>query len=69
VRARAGYARRLAAIEQLSIGADPAAWSRAGFDVEGAATIVGTVRLEFGDGDGITGWRLVGAESDIDGLA
>jgi hypothetical protein len=36
--------------------------------VENDGTIAGAVRLEFGPGEGITGWRLTGAGSAIDGL-
>jgi hypothetical protein len=55
-------------IEQLTIGADPAAWRSAGFAVEGDATRAGGVNLRFTPGDGILGWRLNRDASEIDGL-
>jgi heliorhodopsin len=58
-----------AAIERLAIGADPGAWAQAGFTVVENRAIAGSVRLEFGEGDGILGWRLAGIEeTEIDGL-
>jgi hypothetical protein len=55
-------------IEQLTIGADPATWHRAGFAVEGDATRVGAVDLHFASGEGILGWRLGSGDAEIDGL-
>jgi hypothetical protein len=56
-------------IEQLTVGADPAAWERAGFAVEGSGTSVGSVSIHFAQGEGILGWRLTSADStEIDGL-
>jgi hypothetical protein len=56
-------------IEQISIGADPAAWARAGFAIEGNASRAGTVALHFEPGDGIVGWLLSSpAGGEIDGL-
>jgi hypothetical protein len=56
-------------IEQISIGADPAAWARAGFAIEGNASRAGTVALHFEPGEGIAGWRLSSPAADeIDGL-
>jgi hypothetical protein len=56
-------------IEQITIGADPAAWARAGFAIEGDASRVGTVGLQFAPGEGILGWRLSSPAADeIDGL-
>jgi hypothetical protein len=56
-------------IEQLTVGADPAAWDRAGFAVEGSGTSVGSVSIHFAEGEGILGWRLTSADStEIDGL-
>ena len=55
-------------IEQLTIGADSAAWRRAGFGVEGAETRAGGVNLHFAQGDGILGWRLSRDADEIDGL-
>jgi hypothetical protein len=56
-------------IEQLAIGADPAAWERAGFAVEGDGAWAGTVALLFQPGDGILGWRLGSDTGEIDGLS
>jgi hypothetical protein len=56
-------------IEQLAIGADPAAWKRAGFAVQGDAAWVGTVALLFQPGEGILGWRLDRDTGEIDGLS
>jgi hypothetical protein len=55
-------------LEQLTIGADHEAWSRAGFSVAGGGLLAGVVRIAFGDGEGITGWRLNGEEAEVDGL-
>jgi hypothetical protein len=56
-------------IEQLTIGADPAPWRRAGFAVDGRATAAGGVDLHFATGEGILGWRLEAAgEEEVDGL-
>jgi hypothetical protein len=56
-------------IEQLTIGADPAAWGRVGFAVDGHGTSVGSVGLHFDAGEGIVGWRLDRADvQEIDGL-
>ena len=56
-------------IEQITIGADPAAWARAGFAIEGNASRAGTVALHFEPGEGIVGWRLSSpAAAEIDGL-
>lgn len=57
-------------VTELTIAADPAAWSVAGFEVERGAAAVGSVRLAFvADGKGITGWLLHGLRSrDLDGL-
>jgi hypothetical protein len=56
-------------IEQISIGADPAAWARAGFAIEGNASRTGTVALHFEPGEGIVGWLLSSpAGGEIDGL-
>jgi hypothetical protein len=59
----------VAALDRITIGADPVAWARAGFAVEGAASRTGTVDLRFADGEGILGWRLgPGDPVEIDGL-
>jgi hypothetical protein len=55
-------------IEGLAVGADPAAWDRAGFAVEGEATRVGSVPIRFAAGEGILGWRLSASDAEIDGL-
>ena len=55
-------------LEQLSIGADPAAWSDTGFSVGEGGLRAGAVRIAFEDGDGLVGWRLTGDPSEIDGL-
>jgi hypothetical protein len=55
-------------IQQLTIGADPTAWNRAGFAVDGDGTKVGAVDLRFTSGDGILGWRLTSGQGEIDGL-
>lgn len=55
-------------VEQIAIGADPAAWGRAGFAMEGDATMVGSVSLRFAPGKGVIGWRLSGGADEIDGL-
>ena len=53
-------------IEQITIGADPAAWARAGFAIEGNASRAGTVGLQFASGEGILGWRLSSAAAERD---
>ena len=55
-------------VEQLTIGADPTAWKRVGFAIEGDMTRVGAVDLHFGTGEGILGWRLTSDVGEIDGL-
>jgi hypothetical protein len=56
-------------IERIAIGADPAAWTQAGFAVDGNAARVGAVQLDFAAGEGILGWRLDTADAEeIDGL-
>lgn len=56
-------------IEQLTIGADSRAWADAGFSVVEDESAAGTVRLRFGSGQGLSGWRLEGAPpAAIDGL-
>jgi hypothetical protein len=57
-----------AEIQQLIIGADPTAWKRAGFAIEGDATRVGAVDLHFASGEGILGWRLSSGDDEVDGL-
>ena len=55
-------------IQQLTIGADPAAWRTVGFAVDGDATRAGSVGLSFVPGEGILGWRLNRDAGEIDGL-
>jgi hypothetical protein len=56
-------------IEQITIGADPTAWNRAGFSVVGDAMKAGAVDLHFSSGEGILGWRLSsGDAAEVDGL-
>jgi hypothetical protein len=55
-------------IQQLTVGADPVAWKRAGFAIEGDAAKVGGVDLHFAGGEGILGWRLTSGQGEIDGL-
>jgi hypothetical protein len=55
-------------IEQLTLGANPGAWSDAGFAVGEAGAMAGTVRLDFGAGKGVLGWRLGETEEEVDDL-
>jgi hypothetical protein len=55
-------------IEQLTVGADPAPWREAGFEVADGGMVVGELQLAFGNGKGVLGWRLTGIEGEIDGL-
>jgi len=56
-------------IEQLTLGADPEAWSDAGFAVSDSGAMAGTVRLRFEPGKGILGWWLAAVgPAEIDGL-
>jgi hypothetical protein len=58
-----------AQLEQLTIGADSAAWSAAGFSVDHGELSAGSVRIGFSEGEGVLGWRLAGvAPDEIDGL-
>ncbi len=53
-------------IAELRLAADPRAWERAGFAVNGAGLIVGSVPIRLG---AVTGWTLAGiAAADLDGL-
>jgi hypothetical protein len=59
----------LARIDRLTIGAATDAWRRAGFAVGEHGTKVGDVRIDFGRGEGLQGWRLDGVDPlDVDGL-
>jgi hypothetical protein len=55
-------------LEQLTLGADPAAWGRAGFTVTDAGFRAGAVGIAFGGGEGILGWRLDRETAELDGL-
>jgi hypothetical protein len=55
-------------IQQLTVGADPVAWKRAGFAIDGGGTRIGAVDLHFASGEGILGWRLTSGQGEIDGL-
>jgi hypothetical protein len=55
-------------LEQLTLGADPAAWSDAGFTLADAGLRAGAVRIAFAEGKGVLGWRLDGETAEIDGL-
>jgi hypothetical protein len=54
-------------IERIAIGADPAAWSAAGFAIEDDSTRTGSVQLDLVAGEGILGWRLYPGAEEIDG--
>lgn len=59
----------MARIDLLKIGADPAAWARAGFAVDGDSARAGEVRIRFDSGEGLLGWRLADADAvEVDGL-
>ncbi len=59
-------------VDELFIAAVPAAWSAAGFDVNGDLCVTGTVRLRLegpGRGRGIVAWSIRGAATqELDGL-
>jgi hypothetical protein len=59
-------------LEELTVAADPAAWRRAGFELDGDLCVAGAVRVRLvgaGSGRGLTGWALSGAgAADMDGL-
>ena len=55
-------------IEQIAVGADPAAWRSAGFAIEGDAARAGEVGLRFAAGEGLIGWWLSRDTGEIDGL-
>ncbi len=62
----------LPALDELAIADAPETWAAAGFDVEGAECVVGSVRLCLegpGRGRGIVGWSLRGLDTlELDGL-
>lgn len=59
-------------LEELTVAADPEAWRRAGFELDGEVCVAGSVRIRLagaGAGRGLTGWALTGAgDTDLDGL-
>lgn len=55
-----------AAITELRLPGDPAAWGRVGFDVSGERLVVGSVPIRLG---AVFGWTLSGiGEPDLDGV-
>lgn len=53
----------------IALGDDPAAWSAAGFCVEGASLTLGSTTLVLlGTGGGFAGWALAGVDDPIDEL-
>lgn len=60
-------------IDELTVADEPGAWSQLGFDLDGDACVVGTVRIRLagtGSGSGLSGWSLRDAEgTELDGLA
>jgi hypothetical protein len=56
-------------IDELKLGDDPKAWEALGFSVEGDSCDLGSVRVRFQQGTGITGWSLRDLQSsELDGL-
>jgi catechol 2,3-dioxygenase-like lactoylglutathione lyase family enzyme len=59
-------------LEELTVAAEPEAWRRAGFELDGDSCVAGGVRIRLagaGAGRGLTGWALSGAgDADLDGL-
>ena len=55
---------------ELTVAADPEAWRRAGFDVDGEDCVAGAVRIRLTSaGRGLVTWSLSGLEgADLDGL-
>ena len=52
-------------LTEIVAAADPAAWSAAGFSVDGAKAVVGDVSIEFVEGDGgIVDWTLADQAAD-----
>ncbi|HET9692218.1 MAG TPA: hypothetical protein VFP61_13785 [Acidimicrobiales bacterium] len=60
----------MALLAALAVADDPTVWATLGFAVapDGTVTVGGTVVALGAPGTGLTGWRLAGAPSDIDGL-
>jgi hypothetical protein len=60
------------ALEEITVAADPGAWRRAGFDLDGDAVAAGAVRIRLAGADvgrGLTSWSLAGLEgAALDGL-
>ena len=61
-----------AVLEELTVAADPAAWRRAGFEVDGHTCVAGPVRIRLAGADagrGLISWSLRGLNgSELDGL-
>jgi hypothetical protein len=59
-------------LEQLTVAADPEAWRRAGFELDGEVCVAGSIPLRLAGaaaGRGLTGWALSGAgDAGLDGL-
>ena len=60
----------LAVLEEITVAADPAAWRRAGFELDGNSLVAGAVRIRLaGAGRGLVSWSLSGLEgAALDGL-
>jgi hypothetical protein len=60
------------ALEEITVAADPDAWRRAGFDVDGDSVQAGAVRIRLAGADagrGLISWSLAGLEgAALDGL-
>jgi hypothetical protein len=62
-------------LDALEVGDEPAAWSAAGFAVDGDTVVVGAVRVRcLGDGAGHDRWRVGASDPaavpvDVDGIA
>jgi hypothetical protein len=56
-------------LRTIELGDAPAAWSAAGFRVDGDRLRLGSTVLRLaGDGDGVRGWAIDGVADDVDGL-
>jgi hypothetical protein len=59
-------------LEELTVAAEPEAWRRAGFELDGNTCVAGGVRIRLAGaeaGRGLTSWSLSGtASADLDGL-
>jgi hypothetical protein len=62
----------LAVLEEITVASDPAAWRRAGFELDGDSLVAGAVRIRLAGanaGRGLVSWSLSGAEgAALDGL-